>query len=126
MKNVIIIVLLLIIGAGGGYFYINNKSKSTEVTSNKKPEPVKHGITPDDMCGEHQIQEKDCPWCDKSIIASRGQCEHGIPKALCTKCEPKLINGFKAENDWCGGHDVPESQCKICQGTDTPAEEVKK
>lgn len=126
MKNVIIVVLLLIIGAGGSYIYLNNKGKTEEVSSGKKPEPSKHGATPEDMCNEHKIQEKDCPWCDKSIITSRGQCEHAIPKALCVKCNPKLNEGFKAVNDWCGGHGVPESQCKICLGTETPASEVKK
>lgn len=131
MKNVVIIVLLLVIGGGGSYFYLNSKNKTEHTSSDKKHDHSKHdhpkhGATPDDMCNEHKIQEKDCPWCDKSIIASRGQCEHAIPKALCTKCNPKLIEGFKAVNDWCGGHGVPESQCKICLGTEVPASEVKK
>ena len=126
MKNVVIVVLLLVIGAGGGYFYLNSKNKTVQVSSEKKTEPSKHGATAEDFCNEHKIQEKDCPWCDKSIIASRGQCAHVIPKALCTQCNPKLIEGFKAVNDWCGGHNVPESQCKKCQGNELPADEIKK
>jgi hypothetical protein len=126
MKNVIIIVLLLVIGAGGAFFYLNSKNKTEQVANDKKSDISKHGATPEDFCNEHKILEKDCPWCDKKIIAARGQCEHAMPKALCIQCNPKLIDGFKAEKDWCGGHNLPESQCKKCQGNDLPADEIKK
>ncbi len=40
--------------------------------------------------------------------------EHRVPESQCTKCNPKLIESFKASGDWCGGHDVPESHCYLC------------
>lgn len=43
-------------------------------------------------------------WCD----------EHGLPEENCTKCNPKLVAGFKAKGDWCNEHDCPETQCFIC------------
>jgi cobalt-zinc-cadmium efflux system membrane fusion protein len=44
-------------------------------------------------------------------------CEHGVPAELCTKCNPDLIEVFKAQGDWCNSHGVPESQCKQCNPT---------
>jgi cobalt-zinc-cadmium efflux system membrane fusion protein len=40
--------------------------------------------------------------------------EHGVPEAMCTKCNPDLIAGFKEKGDWCGEHGFPESVCPIC------------
>ena len=37
--------------------------------------------------------------------------EHGVPEAMCTKCNPDLIAGFKEKGDWCGEHGFPESVC---------------
>jgi len=69
----------------------------------------------DEICPEHQIAERDCPWCDPSLIERKGQCGgHGVPEALCTRCLPALIPGFKAEGDWCEEHGLPESQCALC------------
>jgi hypothetical protein len=42
------------------------------------------------------------------------KCEHGVEKALCTRCNPKLAPVFKAQGDWCGEHGLPESQCVRC------------
>ena len=41
-------------------------------------------------------------------------CEHGVRKALCTRCNPKLAPVFKAKGDWCEEHARPESQCALC------------
>lgn len=41
-------------------------------------------------------------------------CEHGVPSAVCTKCNPALAAVFKTKGDWCKEHDVPESQCTKC------------
>ena len=49
-----------------------------------------------------------------STAQANGRCEHGLPKALCTKCNPSLVPVFKAKGDWCEEHGVPESQCKLC------------
>jgi thiol-disulfide isomerase/thioredoxin len=42
------------------------------------------------------------------------KCPHGIPKEVCARCNPALAPKFKAANDWCPLHDVPESQCFQC------------
>ena len=47
-------------------------------------------------------------------------CEHGLPKALCTKCTPSLVPVFQAKGDWCGEHGFPESYCPICKPGATP------
>ena len=73
------------------------------------------------FCARHQLPEADCPWCDRSLIEAKGHCgEHDVAEALCSRCNPALIPGFKAENDWCAGHGVPESQCALCKGGDLP------
>ena len=116
-KNMVIAVLLLVIGAGGAMMYlrITRSCNDAEKTCTS------------DFCSGHKIAEKDCPWCDPSLVHSKGQCpEHGVPQALCTKCNPVLIAGFKAENDWCAGHSIPESQCDLCKGGDLPAGETSR
>jgi len=40
--------------------------------------------------------------------------EHGVPDAVCTRCNAALIPGFKAAHDWCAEHGLPESQCTLC------------
>jgi hypothetical protein len=42
------------------------------------------------------------------------KCEHGVDKALCTRCDPRLEAVFKAKGDWCPEHSRPETQCAIC------------
>lgn len=46
--------------------------------------------------------------------AAEGRCEHHLPPALCTKCNPSLAAVFQAKNDWCAEHGFPESFCPIC------------
>jgi len=63
----------------------------------------------------HQLSRDDCPFCNPGLVETKGACiEHGVPEALCTKCNLALIAAFKATGDWCAGHNVPESQCAIC------------
>ncbi len=106
-KNIVLAVLLVVLGAGGAFVYLRFVRPSGD-----------GGAAPAaDFCARHQIAEKDCPWCDPSLIEKKGQCGGcGVPEALCTQCNPELIPGFKAENDWCAGHGVPESQCVPCKG----------
>ena len=40
--------------------------------------------------------------------------DHGVPDAVCTRCNAELIAKFKVENDWCAEHGLPESQCTLC------------
>ncbi len=39
---------------------------------------------------------------------------HQVPESLCTRCNSSLIPAFKATGDWCEEHGLPESQCLIC------------
>ncbi len=40
--------------------------------------------------------------------------EHEVPESQCSRCNSSLIAAFKASGDWCAEHDLPESQCKKC------------
>jgi len=40
--------------------------------------------------------------------------EHQVPESQCTRCNAKLIAAFKATGDWCAEHGLPESQCLVC------------
>jgi hypothetical protein len=40
--------------------------------------------------------------------------EHEVPESQCTRCNPDLIAAFKATGDWCAEHGLPESQCLAC------------
>ena len=52
--------------------------------------------------------------------ATDGRCtEHGVPEALCTKCNPALAVVFKKKGDWCEEHGFPESYCSICDPNTT-------
>ncbi len=42
------------------------------------------------------------------------RCEHRVPREVCTRCNPALVEKFKAAKDWCVEHAVPESQCFEC------------
>jgi hypothetical protein len=127
MKNILFAVLLVIAGALGAFMFLRvggNNVEQEQGPLHADHAPADHPHE-SDFCAEHQITEADCPWCDPSLVASRGECpEHGVPEALCSACNPKLIAGFKAEHDWCGGHSVPESQCDLCKsGQYAPGEE---
>lgn len=49
-----------------------------------------------------------------ALATSVARCEHGLPPALCTKCNPALAAVFQAKGDWCAEHGFPESFCPIC------------
>ena len=52
---------------------------------------------------------------DKDAAKKDVQCDdHGVPKKLCARCNPKLEPVFKAKGDWCEEHKRPESQCVLC------------
>jgi membrane fusion protein, heavy metal efflux system len=42
------------------------------------------------------------------------RCEHSLPTALCTHCNPSLAAVFQANGDWCDEHGFPESFCPTC------------
>ena len=80
-----------------------------------------------DWCGGHNIPESQCFKCqhelqgivDRRLAASDNPdgkyCEHGFEKGKCFRCDASLEAEFKKTGDWCGGHDIPESQCFKCQ-----------
>ena len=82
--------------------------------------------TAEDWCGGHKVPESQCGECNEDVAAAvkvrlaflkeikPRWCEHGFEKGSCFRCDPKLEAKFKAAEDWCGGHKVPESQCSEC------------
>ncbi len=40
--------------------------------------------------------------------------EHQVPESQCARCNPELVPAFKATGDWCAEHAIPESQCLKC------------
>lgn len=40
--------------------------------------------------------------------------EHQVPESQCTLCNPTLSAAFKATGDWCAEHGLPESHCRKC------------
>src|SRR5690606_35052656 len=68
-----------------------------------------------DAC-PHTLPAARCPFCTPERVEALGPCvEHGVPEALCTRCNAELIPAFEARNDWCAEHAVPESQCTLCR-----------
>ena len=39
---------------------------------------------------------------------------HDVPESACTICNPELIESFVAAGDWCAEHQLPESVCPLC------------
>ena len=39
--------------------------------------------------------------------------EHEVPETQCTRCDASLIPAFQAAGDWDGEHGLPMSQCTI-------------
>lgn len=72
---------------------------------------------PDESGGvcEHRVARSICPFCRPVLLETEGFCaEHGVPEAICTRCNSSLIPAFQARHDWCAEHELPESQCLIC------------
>jgi hypothetical protein len=110
-QTTIVVIVCLLLGIGGTTAYFTlvapGGSQPTE-------QPAAQAEA-DAYCKEHKIAEAACPFCSPDLIAKMGECKsHGFPEALCYQCNPKLMAGFKAEGDWCAGHNVPESQCELC------------
>jgi len=63
----------------------------------------------------HSVSDSICPFCHPELKETLGFCHgHGVPEAVCTRCNPLVIPAFKAMGDWCAGHEIPESQCTLC------------
>lgn len=63
---------------------------------------------------DHTAQGKQESSPAATAESGEATCEHGVAKALCARCNPKLAPAYKAKGDWCPEHDRPESQCVIC------------
>ena len=95
---------ILIVAVGAGVFlYLDSKG----VFKGKNEQPSVY-------C-EHKIESKKCFVCFPEIIEKSLKCDiHNRSLAICAICDPTLIPVFKSQNDWCGDHDRPESQCEKC------------
>jgi hypothetical protein len=68
-------------------------------------------------CGEAPKKPEAVQHADAGVAAGSYEdwCgEHQVPESQCTRCNPDLIAAFKATNDWCEEHGLPESQCLVC------------
>lgn len=112
-QTAIVAIVCLLLGVGGATAYFTLTTPAGSAAGGDQLAPA--GADAGAYCAEHKIAEADCPFCSPDLIAQRGECPaHGFPEALCYQCNPKLMAGFKAEGDWCAGHNVPESQCELC------------
>jgi membrane fusion protein, heavy metal efflux system len=102
MKYVSIALAVVVLGGAGVYWWtFGGRHQEAGASSNGA---CKHGFL-----------KADCPFCTPSLVEQRGQCkEHGVPEALCWRCNKKLVAAFKAEGDWCEKHNAPESLCPVC------------
>ncbi|MHC4429599.1 MAG: efflux RND transporter periplasmic adaptor subunit, partial [Planctomycetota bacterium] len=70
----------------------------------------------------HGLAVQACAFCDPGLVDALGWCNgHGVPEALCTRCNRDLIAAFRVEGDWCAEHGLPESQCAVCKPSLTAA-----
>lgn len=124
MKNVIIIVVMLALGAAGAWIYLSAGREAEHdhgTATNQNAADLLHGGTAAQAnapkCAKHGIPDAICAFCHPNLVEDLGFCRgHNVAEAFCTRCSPVLIAAFKAENDWCAEHELPESQCLICQG----------
>ena len=77
-----------------------------------------------DWCQDHSVRDSECILCHPELkkpktssaeVPAGKYCEHGFEKGKCFRCDGSLEAEFKKTGDWCGGHDIPESQCFKCQ-----------
>ena len=66
------------------------------------------------LSSSFSVLAEEAPTKTDSTESQKSTCEHGVKKALCTRCNPKLAAVFKAKGDWCAEHERPESQCALC------------
>jgi hypothetical protein len=135
VKNIVVILALLLVGAGAALIYLRINRQPAANTPSEVADTGHEALHKaaaegkDKLCAVHNVPDAVCPFCHPEYIEKFGFCRgHDVPEAVCTRCSPVLILAFKAENDWCDEHNLPESQCKICQAaghgtTETPAQE---
>lgn len=58
---------------------------------------------------------------DEHAAPSADWCSgHQVPESQCAKCNPSLVESFKASGDWCAAHGHAESVCPICNPQKPP------
>ncbi|MFH2056897.1 MAG: efflux RND transporter periplasmic adaptor subunit [bacterium] len=102
---------LLIAGCGATEGEAGQTTEEIDPHAGHNHAPGEHGQP--GATAEHSEDELD--WC----------AEHSVPESACTRCNPDLIEQFKAAGDWCAGHELPESHCRLCNpGLEFPQEVV--
>lgn len=79
----------------------------TSCTKETQPAVAERSSTP-------PVADADHPPAPAEEARAVKLCEHGVPAELCTKCDPDLIDVYKAQDDWCEAHGLPESHCRQC------------
>jgi len=90
------VVFLVLAGCGG-----DSTSLETDPHAGHDHDPGEHGREATEVAATN---DDILDWCT----------EHAVPESQCTKCNPTLIETYKANNDWCAGHGLPESHCRLC------------
>ena len=68
-------------------------------------------------CADAQKEEESAQHATAGVVPGSYEdwCgEHEVPESQCTRCNPELIAAFQATGDWCQEHGLPESQCLAC------------
>lgn len=79
-----------------------------------------------EICDDHGFNKENCYQCNPNLLSdfksTHDWCvEHNLPESQCELCDP--FAKFKAKGDWCKEHGAPESQCVKCNpdlATDLP------
>ncbi len=105
MRTYLPLAIIVVVAGGlvGFNFYDGGKTLAWAMT--KVTGQCRHTLAPD-----------ECPFCTPKLVEEMGMCTgHGVPEALCWRCNRKLTAAFKVERDWCSEHRMPESLCTICK-----------
>lgn len=94
MNALIMVGCLLLVGCGSG-----KTPNAADKTEHKTPAAAEKTVVP--LVPKTELAD----WCP----------EHGVPESICTRCNEKLVTGFKEKKDWCEKHNLPMSQCFTCQ-----------
>jgi hypothetical protein len=104
----------LVIALGSFLALAAGCSKETDKESEKQAAPEASGQK--EAAQEHPEHMEETHASKGAVPGSHEDwCgEHQVPESQCTRCNPDLIAAFKATGDWCEEHGLPESQCLKC------------
>ncbi len=113
---------LFVFTALTGVFLWRTGSLQLRLTAATPQEAAAGGHSADDGHGHGAAEEDEHAGCSQGITGGTpvppegvDWCAgHGVPESACTKCNPALVEKFKAKGDWCAEHALPESQCVKC------------